>query len=395
MMHAPSGLGSGVPLIALAAAVAACSASALPERAPSPGVDAGVPACNAPSTEATLFEDTTGGVVGGLFVFDSQVFFSWSGGLSSVPLGGGPATPIATGASGVAIVGGTLYTTSDHPVGAPSSNGKQSSAPALYATPFTGVSPDAGASGGPSILIQDNFVAGPTAADGASLYVASGASNSVLKITPPSTTPVTLAFDGTFSIRALAVDATYLYAAVGDISTSPGNGVIVRMPKVGRAGGPTDRLLTLPGFPDDLLVDGQTLYWIDEPAVGTFGNSRVVRAPISTAGTGSPWSTAATASTARARSRSAHRISYFTTGSSGPCAQGWQGHRDDRHRLERDPGLLQVSRADVVWVDNFSRALSSTSPTPIEALCAGASAPAEIVAVMHGKRSPDHWTERR
>jgi hypothetical protein len=35
-------------------------------------------------------------------------------------------------------------------------------------------------------------------------------------------------------------------------------------------------------------------------------------------------------------------------------------------------GLLQVSGADVVWVNNESRALSSTAPTPIEALCAGA-----------------------
>src|SRR5450631_3561923 len=126
MMHAPSILGSAVPLIALVTAVAACSGTTLPERVPSPGSDAGAPACKAPSTETTLFEDTMGGVVGGLFVFDDRVFFSWSGGLSSVPLGGGPATAIATGVSGVAVVGGTLYTTADHPVGSPGSDGKQS-----------------------------------------------------------------------------------------------------------------------------------------------------------------------------------------------------------------------------------------------------------------------------
>ena len=373
MMHAPSRLGSGVPLIALATAVAACSGSTLPERAPSPGVDGGAPVCHAPSTETTLFEDMMGGVVGGLFLSGSRVFFSWSGGLSSVPLGGGPATLIATGASGVAIVGGTLYTTADHPVGAPSPDGKQSSAPALYATPFTGVSPDAGASGGTPVLIQDNFVGGPTATDGASLYVVSVA-NSILKFTPPSTTPVTLTFDGTFSIRALAVDATYLYAAVGDISTSPGNGVIVRMPK-SDAGGPTDRLLTLPGFPDDLLVDGQALYWIDEPAVGTFGNSRIVRADLdgrnelalvdSSNSVDSPYAIALGPSEL-----------YFTTGSLARVPKAGGAIETIVTDLS-GAGLLQVSGADVVWVDNSSRALSSTSPTPIEALCAGGSAPAD------------------
>ena len=43
--------------------------------------------------------------------------------------------------------------------------------------------------------------------------------------------PVTLTFAATFSIRALAVNATYLYTAVGDLSIPPGDGAIVRMPK--------------------------------------------------------------------------------------------------------------------------------------------------------------------
>jgi len=367
-MPAPSRPRNGVPLIALAASVAACSGAALPERAPSSGVDAGAPACHAPSTETTLFEDTTGEVVGGLFVFGSRVFFSWSSGLSSIPLGGGPATAIATGTSGVALVAGTLYTTADHPIGTPSSDGKQSSAPALYATPFGGVSPDAGASGA-SLLIQDNFVAGPTATDGASLYVASGASGTVLKLTPPSTTPVTLTFEGTFSIRSIAVDATYLYAAVGDLTSSPGNGVIVRMPK-SDAGGPTDRLLTLPGFPDDLLVDDQALYWIDEPAVGTFGNSRIVRADLDgrneialvdgSNSVDSPGEIALGPSDL-----------YFTTESLAHLPKAGGAIETLATGLS-GAGLLQVSGADVVWVDNYNRALSSTAPTPIEALCAGA-----------------------
>jgi hypothetical protein len=41
------------------------------------------------------------------------------------------------------------------------------------------------------------------------------------------------------------------------------------------------------------------------------------------------------------------------------------------------PGLLQVSGADVVWVDNSYRALSSTALTPIEALCVGGTSPTD------------------
>ncbi|HTB61084.1 MAG TPA: hypothetical protein VLC06_24615 [Polyangia bacterium] len=372
MMYVPSKLGIGVPLLALATAAAACSVATLPERAPSAGIDGGAPACNAPSAETPLFDDDTGVAVDGLFVFGNRAFFSLAYELFSVPLGGGPPTSITLGA-GVAIVGGTLYTVDNHLIGTPDSDGKQSSAPALYATPFTGISPDTGASGGGSTLIQDNFVDGPTVTDGASLYVANGTSNEVLKITPPSTTPVTLTFDGTLSIRALAVDATYLYAAVGETTTSSGDGVIVRMPK-SDAGGPTDRLLTLPGYPDNLLVDDQALYWIDQPAVGTFGNTRVVRADLDgqnetplvddSNSVGSPTEIALGPSDL-----------YFTSDSLLARLPKAGGAIETIATDLSGAGLLQISGADVVWVDNYYRALSSTSPTPIEALCAGSPAP--------------------
>jgi hypothetical protein len=358
-----------MPLIALAAFVAACSGATLPERAPSAGVDGGAPACNAPTVETPLFDDNTGEAVDGLFVFGGRVFFSLAYELFSVPLGGGPPTSITLGA-GLAIVGGTLYTVDNHPVGTPDSDGKQSSAPALYATPLTGISPDTGASGGSSTLIQDNFVDGPTVTDGASLYVANGASNQVLKITPPSTTPVTLTFDGTFSIRALAVDASYLYAAVGETTTLPGNGVIVRMPK-SDAGGPTDRLLTLPGYPDNLLVDDRALYWIDQPAVGTFGNTRVVRADLDGSNETPLVDDSNNVGSATQIALGPSDL-YFTSDSLLARLPKAGGAIETIATDLSGAGLLQVSGADVVWVNNESRALSSTAPTPIEALCAGA-----------------------
>ena len=193
-----------------------------------------------------------------------------------------------------------------------------------------------------------------------------GPSGGVLKITPPSTIPVSLTFDGTFSIRSLAVDATYLYAAVGDLSTSPGNGLIVRMPK-SDAGGTTDRLLTLPGFPDDLLVDGQGLYWIDQPAVGTFGNSRIVRADLDGSNE-TPLVDGSNSTDSPGQIALGPSDLYFTTGSLARVPKAGGTIETIATDLS-GAGLLQVSGADVVWVDNYNRALSSTSPTPIEALC--------------------------
>ena len=145
------------------------------------------------------------------------------------------------------------------------------------------------------------------------------------------------------------------------------------MPK-SDAGGPTDRLLTLPGYPDNLLVDDQALYWIDQPAVGTFGNTRVVRADLDgqnetplvddSNSVGSPTEIALGPSDL-----------YFTSDSLLARLPKAGGAIETIATDLSGAGLLQISGADVVWVDNYSRALSSTSPTPIEALCAGSPAP--------------------
>jgi hypothetical protein len=352
--------------LAFAAAVVGCSSTTAPPSSVSQGIVGGPLTCNAPSAEAALFDDASGGPVGGLFLLGEQVFFSSTTGLSSVPLSGGSVTAIAPAATGVAVVGGTLYYVGEHPVGVPDAQGKQSSATGLYATPWGGPIDGGTPDGGVSTLVQDNFSAGSVVTDNDSLYVAGAGLGTVLKATPPSTSPVSLSFAGSLSIRALAVDATYLYAAVEDLTTLPGNGAIVRMPK---SGGATERLLTLAGFPDDLVVDDKAFYWIDQPPVGTFGNTRVVRADLD------------------GQNEIALVDASNNGGSVGDIALGPDYLYFLSEGLARvpkaggpvemivselsAPALLQVSGADVVWVDNFYRALSSTALTPIEALCVG------------------------
>ncbi len=324
------------------------------------------PACRAPAGRTTLDDGASDGPVGWTWISGDQVLYSTtSAGIRSVPLAGGAATEIAPAASGVGVVAGMLYYTAEHAAGPPSSDGRQSSAVALYAAPFTGGPIDASA----GALIADNFSALATATDGASLYVAA-AGGSILRLTPPDPSPVTLTLDGTLAVRALAADGQFLYAAVGDLSNAPGDGLIVRMPKTG---GPTDRLTPPAGFPDGLAVDSGGLYWIQQPPVGTFGNATIRHADL----TGGNVTT----------------LVDGKAGSPGVLALG-PSHlyflADELERIGKQggavevltpalpgAGLLQVSGSDVVWVDNATRALSSTAATTLEVFCA---APATVAA---------------
>ena len=360
---------AGTLVLGTLVTVVGCSATTVPLSQTSPGADAAAPMCNAPSTQTTLVGATPVSVEG-LFLMGSRAFFSSTEGLSSVPLSGGPSTLIVSGGSGVAIVGGTLYYVASHAVGAVDPQGKQPSAPALYAMPLSGGAADGGVpDGGASTLVQDNFSEETAVVDGTSLYVA-GAGLGVLKITPPSTSPITLTFDGAFSIRALAVDATYLYAAVGDLAAVPNDGVIVRMPK---SGGATERLITLGGFPDGLVVDDQALYWIDEPTVGTFGSSRVVRADLE-GRNDTALIDASNSSASPSEIALGPTHLYFLAGSLGRVPKlggAIETIVPDLSAPEAGPGALQVSGADVAWVDNYVRALSSTASTSVEAICVG------------------------
>jgi hypothetical protein len=301
--------------------------------------------------------------VGALWLAGGQVFYSTSsGGLWSVPLAGGAAVQIAPGVAGVALVGGTLYYTAEHAVGAPDSQGKQSSAFALYAVPFAGGPIDSTS----AVLVVDNFIAGASAQDSSSIYLAGPGSGSILKLTPPDTSPTALSFDSTLEVRALAVDDTYVYASVGDLSVQPGQGLIVRTPK---GGGRTDRLTPLAGNPDGLAVDSGGLFWIQEPPPGTFGNTQILHSDL----LGQNTATLLDDSAASASDIALGPVDLYFIADSLERISKNGGAPETLTMSLAGAGYLQVSGSDVVWVDNANRALSSTAPTTIEAMCAGPS----------------------
>lgn len=339
--------------------IAACEA---PPSAIQPlAIASGAPACRSPAGRTTLVDGASQGPVSWAWLSGDQVLYSTvSGGIWSVPLAGGPSVHLSAAGTGVALVGGTLYYTAEHPAGGATSDGKQPSAVALYAAPFAGGVLDSSA----AVLVADNFSTTAVAADQTALYVAGPASGSVLRLTPPDPTPAALKVDGAVFIRALAVHGDQLYAAVEDLSTQPGSGFIIRIP----ASGGTNQRLTAPGgFADALAADSSGLTWIQEPPVGMFGNAAIVHADLTGQNLESP--IAASADSPTAIALGASELYFVAGGLQRVAKQG--GAIEVLTTPLPGAGWLQVSGSDVVWVDNATRALSSTAPVSIEALCAG------------------------
>jgi hypothetical protein len=100
--------------------------------------------------------------------------------------------------------------------------------------------------------------------DDDSLYFDGLGPANLVKLTPPSTTPVTLALEAALLIDAIAVHGDYVYVAGQDLTAGATlqNGVIERVPK---GGGTARRLLSNIGHPWSLVADDTGLYWAEDP----------------------------------------------------------------------------------------------------------------------------------
>ena len=219
--------------------------------------------CHASSMPATLHEgDVTGLAIDG----DTALFVD--GALWRIPLAGGAPVKVADvdGARGLASAAGFAYVTGEHAVGAVVP--KTESEPALYAVPLDGGDP---------VLVRDQFSLTYAVADTRSVYLADSGEG-ILVYTPPSMVATKLGIDIKLSVRALAENGSYLYVAAEDLTNlEKHNGVILR---VAKKGGATKALITTEGLPDDIAVDDQGIYWIEEAPYGTFGDGHIARADL-------------------------------------------------------------------------------------------------------------------
>jgi hypothetical protein len=109
--------------------------------------------------------------------------------------------------------------------------------------------------------------------------------------------------------------------------------------------------------------------WIQEPPPDTFGNTAIVHSDLT-------WQNIAPLFDDSAASASDIALGsldlYFIADRLERISKNVRALETLTMSLA-GAAYLQVSGSDVVWVDNANRALSSTAPTTIEAICAGPS----------------------
>jgi hypothetical protein len=301
--------------------------------------------CHASPVPAALHE---GGATGLAIDADEALFVD--GALWRVPLLGGSPTKVADvdGAYGLVIAAGFAYLTGEHAVGAVGP--KTSSESALFAVPLDGGDP---------LLVRDQFSFTNAVADAHSVYLA-GSGGDILVYTPPSTVATTLSIDVKLSVRALAEHGSFLYVAVEDLSNfDTPKGVILR---VAKKDGATKTLITTEGLADDLAVDDQSIYWIEEAAYGTFGDGHIARADLD----GRHVDSLADA-TASSLALDDDYV-YFLTDSLSRVAKDGGAVTTLATGLN-GPGLLRIAGADAVWVDRYSKAKSDATPSSLMAVC--------------------------
>lgn len=315
---------------------------------PSPSASKPAPCLTGPGV-TTLFQDAGFG----LAVAGDQAVIGTIHEIVRVPIAGGSPVSVASAEDpyGLLVMGDNVYFTGMHDSGPVDSQGKQPSATSLYVVPLAG--------GEPAILLSAAPNVDAWTTDGTSLFYSSYAW-SVTKLTPPVTTTVDLPLVGKPIVNAIAVNGDYVYVATNDISSNdPKNGGIQRLPK---AGGPPQVIVANIGHPWSLLADESSLYWVEDPPTGTFGDSHIVRAALDGTGitTLLPHGSRAMAITGDSLFFESDVIGRIpkTGGAVSIVASDQMGE-----------DFLKVAGGNLVWVNHAQKALSDPTPTSINTAC--------------------------
>ena len=109
-------------------------------------------------------------------------------------------------------------------------------------------------------------------ADSTAIYF-NGFGDGIVRVAVADGARTDLALPAGLSVDAIAVNGGAVYVAAQDLaSTSPTNGLIMKMPATG---GPAQTLITNIGHPWSLVADASGLFWVEDPPVGSFGDGHL------------------------------------------------------------------------------------------------------------------------
>ena len=288
----------------------------------------------------------------GLDVTDGQVLATGID-LQRLPLSGGPIETIAQASTmrGLVIVGQTAYFTADHPLGAPDVQGRQAATTALYSVPLSG--------GATALVLDAPLNIDGAVADSRAIYF-NGFGGGIVRVAVADGSRTDLALPAGLYVDAIAVNGGAVYVAAQDLaSTSPTNGLIMKMPATG---GPAQTLITNIGHPWNLVADASGLFWVEDPPVGTFGDGHLAGAALD----GSAMRTLLSHG-ARALAISRGDL-YFAWSGIGKVPVGGGAETTLVPGLNA-PGMLHISGGSAVWVDPVSQARSDPTVPSLMTTC--------------------------
>lgn len=335
-------------------ALTACS-SATPAASTGQSTTSKPAPCHAGPGTSVLYE---GGVEG--LAADGDHVVIAGGELISVAVSGGPAFTIANvqDPSSLAVLKGIAYFMASEPLGSPDSQGKQPSQSVFESVAVTG--------GEPTVMPGVVFGSLATATDDDSLYFDGLSPGTIVRLTPPSTTPVTLATGPVILIDSIAAHGDYVYVAGQDLAsaTTMQNGTIERIPK---GGGAAERIVSNIGHPWSLLAHDTGLYWIEDPP-SVLGSGTIVHANLD----GSSPRTFVD-SGARSLAIVNDELVFALDGIEAVPLSG--GTPRTVVSNLRTPGQLTAVGGDVVWVDPSDKALSDPTVPQVMAACVSVDGP--------------------
>jgi hypothetical protein len=294
------------------------------------------PQCTAPVV-ATPIHQSEGGVVGGLALMGGRALMT-DGALLSVPLAGGSSTTLVDHlgiGEGLVATTNTVFFTQDN---------------ALYSVAIAG---------GSTTLVRGSFTINSAAADATSVYLPDTIGK-VLKFTPPDVTPTELAIGDKLTVRDLAVNTSDVFVAFQDLSdVSRITGGIL---KIAKGGGPPSVIVPTAGLPEVIVVDDSTVFWVEDPPVGTFGNGHIARADIN----GSNVMTLVNQGASSLAVDASHLYMLLDTLSRVPKSGGAPEILSSGYA---GAGLLRIEGSDAVWIDHYSKAMSDPTRAMVWAMC--------------------------
>jgi len=290
----------------------------------------------------------------GFAVAGHQLVIAAGDGIRRLPLAGGDSVLLAPASDpgGPLVLNGNAYFSTTHPLG-DLIDGKQPMRQTLDVVPLAG--------GDVTTAFTTMAQLADSAVDDSALYLYASA-DSIAQFTPPSALRTLAPLPLGTLVDAVSVQGDSVFVAGQTIGADLlSAGAILRVPKSGAA---VTTIVSHIGHPWNLVADETGLYWVEEPAVGTFGPSHIAHAELD----GSNVTTLVASVSATSLALHDGRL-YFSTADTISSIPVSGGTPTPIVTGQKSAGALAVAGQNLLWIDPAVRALSDPTVPAVLTAC--------------------------